>query len=95
MVPCLQRFLQEHGEVQLSALGLGLRHARRSTRAAHHTDMSACLAAISSMVTVAEILKNNKLANEQSKLVTSTDIFNALHCALIVCVDGFRNLHGS
>ncbi|KAL0027105.1 hypothetical protein WJX79_006388 [Trebouxia sp. C0005] len=38
-----KRFLQEHGEVQLSALGL----------------------AISSMVTVAEILKNSRLAVEQ------------------------------
>lgn len=48
-----KRFLQEHGEVQLSALGL----------------------AISSMVTVAEILKNSKLANEQ-KISTGLDAFN-------------------
>ena len=48
-----KRFLQEHGEVQLSALGL----------------------AISSMVTVAEILKNNRLANEH-KIYTGLDAFN-------------------
>lgn len=48
-----KRFLQEHGEVQLSALGL----------------------AISSMVTVAEILKNSRLAVEQ-KITTGLDAFN-------------------
>jgi DNA-binding protein len=45
-----QRFLQEHGEVQLSALGV----------------------AISSMVTLAEILKNKQLAVE-TRVVTSLE----------------------
>jgi len=45
-----QRFLQEHGEVQLSALGV----------------------AISSMVTLAEILKNKQLAVE-TRIVTSLE----------------------
>ena len=51
---CLQRFLQEHGEVQLSALGI----------------------AISSMVTVAEILKNKQLA-EESRITTSLEWLSA------------------
>lgn len=46
----MQRFLQEHGEVQLSALGV----------------------AISSMVTLAEILKNKQLAVE-TRVVTSLE----------------------
>lgn len=46
----LQRFLQGHGEVQLSALGV----------------------AISSMVTLAEILKNKQLAVE-TRIVTSLE----------------------
>ena len=50
----LQRFLQEHGEVQLSALGI----------------------AISSMVTVAEILKNKQLA-EESRITTSLEWLSA------------------
>ncbi len=50
----LQRFLQEHGEVQLSALGI----------------------AISSMVTVAEILKNKQLA-EESRVTTSLEWLSA------------------
>lgn len=45
-----KRFLQEHGEVQLSALGV----------------------AVAPMVTVAEILKNRKLAVEQ-RLMTSLE----------------------
>ena len=49
-----QRFLQEHGEVQLSALGI----------------------AISSMVTVAEILKNKQLA-EESRITTSLEWLSA------------------
>lgn len=50
----MQRFLQEHGEVQLSALGI----------------------AISSMVTVAEILKNKQLA-EESHITTSLEWLSA------------------
>lgn len=50
----LQRFLQEHGEVQLSALGV----------------------AISSMVTLAEILKNKQLALE-TRIVTSLEEINS------------------
>lgn len=46
-----KRFLQEHGEVQLSALGV----------------------AVAPMVTVAEILKNRNLANEQ-RLSTSLEL---------------------
>lgn len=49
-----KRFLQEHGEVQLSALGI----------------------AISSMVTVAEILKNKQLA-EESRITTSLEWLSA------------------
>lgn len=49
--PVLQRYLQEHGEVHLSALGI----------------------AVSGAVTVAEILKNRKLAVEK-KLGTSLEV---------------------
>ena len=51
-----QRFLQEHGEVQLSALGI----------------------AVSSLVTVAEILKNRNLALEK-KLSTSLESLSDDH----------------
>lgn len=50
----MQRFLQEHGEVQLTALGI----------------------AISSMITVAEILKNKQLA-EESRVTTSLEWLSA------------------
>ena len=71
----LQRFLQEHGEVQLSALGLGM-CAHCTSEATTSVDngqqeltSSVLLTAISSMVTVAEILKNSRLAVEQSEQI--------------------------
>ena len=48
-----KRFLQEHGEVQLSALGI----------------------AVAPMVTVAEILKNRRLAVER-KISTSLEVLS-------------------
>ena len=54
-----QRFLQEHGEVQLSALGV----------------------AISSMVTLAEILKNKQLAVETRIVTSLEEISSDSRCA--------------
>ena len=92
--PYLQRFLQEHGEVQLSALGLGDRLGQRGMIAATHAWSKCCLctAAISSMVTVAEILKSNKLASEQSKPVAGAQKYNVCF-ACNHCLTYFRNFH--
>ena len=75
----MQRFLQEHGEVQLSALGLGTSLLLCSVLClicpAHQLRMAGTiptalwLAAISSMVTVAEILKSGQWAVERSELL--------------------------
>lgn len=48
VIDCMQKYLQENGEVQLSALGV----------------------AISSLVTVAEILKSRELAVEKKIMTT-------------------------
>ena len=59
-----KRFLQEHGEVQLSALGI----------------------AVATMVTVAEILKNRRLAVEQ-KISTSLEaLSDDFRCSLDHCI---------
>lgn len=89
MIVALQRFLQEHGEVQLSALGLGMFGLCFDPHFVpwFHMCSSACdslcvlLAAISSMVTVAEILKNSKLAVEQSKFLLQAGLLPAVSCS--------------
>ena len=59
-----KRFLQEHGEVQLSALGI----------------------AVAPMVTVAEILKNRRLAVER-KISTSLEVLSDdYRCAAMACI---------
>ena len=77
MCLCAQRFLAEHGEVQMSALGLGARPRawlsfnlfpckRSPVACAEHLLMSR--AAISTLVTAVEILKSGNWAVETSAL---------------------------
>ena len=63
-----KRFLQEHGEVQLSALGI----------------------AVAPMVTVAEILKNRRLAVER-KISTSLEVLSDdYRCAEVDCMPPYK-----
>jgi hypothetical protein len=71
----VQRLLAEHGEIQLSALGYGRLGAAAehiiwvAAQAAQHLVFCfrLCHAAVATLVTVAELLKKDKLAVERSE----------------------------
>lgn len=63
-----RRLMAEHGEVELSALGLGKTSVRQHKHLRGADGFAnPCFAAVSNMVTVAEILKKEGWAVEKSK----------------------------
>ncbi|XP_048331313.2 uncharacterized protein At2g34160 isoform X1 [Ziziphus jujuba] len=63
-----KRYMQQHNEVELSALGMGVKFTSFYALLNWHLYFSI---AIATVVTIAEILKNNGLAVEK-KIMTST-----------------------